>query len=849
MGFFKRIFRLQRQDGQKLLELNKDVVRKYNYNTLRSFTLIYSIILFCLLAISLFSDLYTRTIYRILFSAYFFNFSVIYLLCRLNKKLITDNVIPFVYIFIFILYTFDLIFNLLSLHDSPYTMFLCYLVIIPVIFIERRRNITLMNLIWWIFALVLSFLFKTKYFFLMDLMNTTIAFVIGTIIGNTTRKFHLRYMDMKSHKMDKDLEVMKAKNEAKSTFLANMSHEIRTPINAMLGLNEMILREATEKNILHYAEDVKVSGKTLLSLVNDILDFSKIEANRMDIINGVYGLDSMINDLMNMLTPRARAKNLELNLIVDPTIPNSLYGDEIRIKQCIMNMLTNGIKYTNEGSVTFKVGWDSISEKSILLKIEVTDTGIGIKEEDIPKLFTAFRRIDEPQHRTVEGTGLGMSIVMGLLEKMGSTLYVKSEYGKGSRFWFNLQQEVTSPLPIGNFQARIATLNEPHSKYKESFHAPDARILVIDDMKINLNVIQGLLKRTQMKIDSVLSGEEALEMVKKNVYDVILIDHRMPGMDGIETLHAMQKLPDNASWNAPCIALTANAIAGAKELYLQEGFVDYLSKPVDYLKLESLLVSYIDKAKIQKVEEKASPEQKEDDAEAKPSEYAVPNEVSVADKIFFANCCKTAGMDARAAIANCGDFDVLKTVIAEYYRTIEEKSNLIELYKNNRDWKNYTVQVHALKSSSRLIGAMELSRLAAYLEQCGDKKIITEIENKTPDLLKLYRSYKLNLKLVADMASDSDQKFQEKEEPKSAPVEEKEIPQEPTQKFDEATYKGVVEALKEYAQSADFDSIKNVIGELKTYKIPESKKNFFAEILEAANKESLDSLSNILIDE
>ncbi|MBO7612983.1 MAG: Hpt domain-containing protein, partial [Treponema sp.] len=211
-------------------------------------------------------------------------------------------------------------------------------------------------------------------------------------------------------------------------------------------------------------------------------------------------------------------------------------------------------------------------------------------------------------------------------------------------------------------------------------------------------------------------------------------------------------------------------------------------------------------------------------------------------------CCKTAGMDARAAIANCGDIDVLKTVISEYYRTIEEKSSLIELYKNNRDWKNYTVQVHALKSSSRLIGAMELSRLAAYLEQCGDKKIITEIENKTSDLLKLYRSYKLNLKLVADMAGDSDLDFQESEKPE-ATVEEKEIPQEPTQKFDEATYKGVVEALKEYAKSADFDSIKNVIEELKSYKIPESRKNFFAEILKAANEESLDSLSNILIDE
>ncbi len=849
MDFFKRLFRLQGQDGQKLLDLNKDVVKKYNYNTLRSFTLIYSIILFGLLVISIFSNLYTRTIYRILFAAYFFNFSVIYLLCRLKKKILHDNSVPFVYIFIFVLYTFDIIFNLLSLHDSPYTMFLCYLVIIPVIFIERRRNLTLMNLIWWIFALVLSFLFKTKYFFLMDLMNTTIAFVIGTIIGNTTRNSQLRYMDMKSHKMDKDLEVMKAKNEAKSTFLANMSHEIRTPINAMLGLNEMIIRESTEKNILHYAEDVKVSGKTLLSLVNDILDFSKIEANRMDIINGVYSLDAMINDLMNMLTPRARAKNLELNLIVDPTIPNSLYGDEIRIKQCIMNMLTNGIKYTNEGSVTFKVGWDSISEKSILLKIEVTDTGIGIKEEDIPKLFTAFRRIDEPQHRTVEGTGLGMSIVMGLLEKMGSTLYVKSEYGKGSRFWFNLQQEITSPLPIGNFQARIATLNEVQPKYRETFHAPDASILVIDDMKINLSVIQGLLKKTQIKIDCVLSGEEALEKVKKNVYDVIFIDHRMPVMDGIETLHAMQRLPHNASWKAPCIALTANAIAGARELYLQEGFVDYLSKPVDYAKLESLLVSYIDKAKIQKVEDSSSVEEEKQESSSEPQEYSVADNASIADRIFFANCCKTAGMDARAAIANCGDIDVLKTAVAEYYRTIEEKSNLIELYKNRQDWKNYTIQVHALKSSSRLIGATELSRFAAFLEQCGDKKLVNEIENKTSDLLKLYRSYKLNLKLIADMAGDADLEFQKEESGKTDFAEEKEIPQEPTREFDGETYKAVIEALKEYAQSADFDSIKNVIGELKTYKIPESKKNFFAEILEAANKESLDSLSNILIDE
>jgi len=849
MRFFRRILRLRRQDGQKLLELNKDVVKKYNYNTLRSFTLIYAIILFCLLIISLLSVFYARTIYRILFCAYLFNFSVLYLLCRLNKKIVIENTMPFVYIFIFVLYTFDIIFNLLGLHDSPYTMFLCYLVIVPIIFIERQRNITLINMILWILSLGLSFVFKTKYFFLMDLMSTTIAFVIGTIIGNTTRNSQLRYMDMKSHKMDKDLEVMKAKNEAKSTFLANMSHEIRTPINAMLGLNEMILRESTERNILHYAEDVKVSGKTLLSLVNDILDFSKIEANRMDIINGVYGLDSMINDLMNMLTPRARAKNLELNLIVDPTIPNSLYGDEIRIKQCIMNMLTNGIKYTNEGSVTFKVGWDSISEKSMLLKIEVTDTGIGIKEEDIPKLFAAFRRIDEPQHRTVEGTGLGMSIVMGLLEKMGSTLYVKSEYGKGSRFWFNLQQEITSPIPIGNFKARIATLNESQAKYKETFHAPDARILVIDDMKINLNVIQGLLKKTQIKIDSVLSGEEALEKVKKNVYDVIFIDHRMPVMDGIETLHAMQKLPHNASWNTPCIALTANAIAGARELYLQEGFVDYLSKPVDYLKLEELLISYIDKSKIQKPEEDASVEEKTDKKDNDTFKYENADKASISDRIFFANCCKTAGMDARAAIANCGDLDVLKTAIAEYYRTIEEKSNLIELYKNNHDWKNYTIQVHALKSSSRLIGATELSRLAAFLEQCGDKKIVTEIENKTPALLKLYRSYKLNLKLVADMAGDADLEYQAEEQKEASSAGKKEIPSEPTKEFDETTYKGVVAALKEYVQSGDFDSINNVIEELKSYKIPDKRKNFFVEIQKAADKKSLDSLSNILIDE
>lgn len=848
------MFWLFKADSQKLLELNKDVVKNYNYNTLRSFTLIYGIVLSCLFVITFLPlNIYSRAIYKILFGAYLFNFSILYLLCRTQKKTIVNNIRAFVYIFIFVLFTFNLIFNLLHSQDLPHTMFLCYLVIVPIIFIDIQRNIVITMFSSWIIALAFSFAFKEKQIFLYDFMNTTICFVIGSFIGNSVRKSQLRYMDMKSHKIDKELEVTKAKSEAKSTFLANMSHEIRTPINAILGLNEMIIRESSERPIIQYAEDIKLSGKTLLSLINDILDFSKIEANKIDIINGSYSLDSMINDIVNMLNPRAKSKNLEFKVIVDPSTPNSLYGDEIRIKQCIINILTNGIKYTNEGSVTFKIGWDSISEKSMLLKVEVSDTGVGIKQEDFSKLFAAFKRIDEKSHRTVEGTGLGMSIVMGLLEKMGSSLYVKSEYGKGSKFWFNLQQEIISPLPIGDFQAKLNILNEPHEKYKETFHSPEARILVVDDMKINLNVIQGLLKKTQIQIDTVLSGEDALQSVQKNKYDVIFIDHKMPEMDGIETLHAMQKLASNVSRATPCVALTANAISGAREMYLREGFVDYLSKPVDYSKLEQLLKSYIPKEKILRVDN-AQVQKENSFAENKKDEELLDNNViPIADRLFFANCCKTPGMDARAAIANCGDIDVLKTAVAEYYRTIEEKASLIERYESENDWKNYTIQVHALKSSSRLIGALELSQLAAFLEQCGDKKSVTEIKNKTPELLKLYRGYKLNLKLIADMAGDADLEYQaaERQEEAFATVKdvailgsEKQV--EEIQDFDDNTFKDVMEALKEFIKSSDFKSIKNVIVELKNYDIPESKKKFFEGIEVAAEKEDLETLVNMM---
>ncbi|MCR5590443.1 MAG: response regulator [Lachnospiraceae bacterium] len=393
-----------------------------------------------------------------------------------------------------------------------------------------------------------------------------------------------------------------AASEAKSAFLSTMSHEIRTPINAVLGMNEMILRECDDPDIISYSQNIKSAGNSLLVLINDILDFSKIESGRMEIVPTEYDFASLLNDLVNMIKVRMDAKGLELILDIDPEIPVSLFGDEVRIKQILTNILTNAAKYTEKGSVTLKITIDPAvrATNCVILNFSVKDTGIGIKKEDISKLFTAFERIDEKKNRHIEGTGLGMSISNNLLLMMGSSMNVKSEYGKGSEFSFGLMQTVREWKPIGDYRALFTASVARQNKYVPKFTAKNAKILVVDDTHVNLMVFKGLLKKTGINIDTADSGRRCIELASENKYDIIFLDHMMPDMDGIETLHEMNSRAENINTDTPVICLTANAISGAKEKYIDEGFDDYLSKPINAEHLENMIIRYLPEELIDK---------------------------------------------------------------------------------------------------------------------------------------------------------------------------------------------------------------------------------------------------------
>ena len=383
-------------------------------------------------------------------------------------------------------------------------------------------------------------------------------------------------------------------NEAKSSFLARMSHEIRTPINAVLGMNEMILRETEADNIREYAINIHNAGKTLLSIINDILDLSKIESSKMEITENDYMLGSMILDIENMITMRAEEKNLTFRILADSKLPKNLHGDEMRVKQCIVNLLTNSVKYTNEGSVTLEIDCADIQGNIINLRITVSDTGIGIREEELHMLFDPFTRLDMMRNKSVEGTGLGLSITKRLVAMMQGDLTVESEYGSGSKFTFVIPQKIMGTELLGDYRKAADEATE-HSKSggPGTFIAPQAKILAVDDNRVNITVVKGLLKRLKVQFDAALSGAECLDKIRQNHYDIIFLDHMMPEMDGVETLQSMCQIEEYAQNPSVVIALTANAIVGAKEEYLQAGFEDYLSKPIDSMQLEQLIRRYL----------------------------------------------------------------------------------------------------------------------------------------------------------------------------------------------------------------------------------------------------------------
>ena len=392
-------------------------------------------------------------------------------------------------------------------------------------------------------------------------------------------------------------------SKAQAQFLASMSHEIRTPINAVIGMNEMIIRESENDTIREYAHNIKSSSNMLLGLVNDVLDFSKIESGQLELVMENYNLASLIQDEMVLLNARAAGKAISTQMEVSDDLPSKLYGDELRIKQIITNLLSNAVKYTKEGTVTFRVSCKWKSEEQVLLSFEVQDTGVGIRPEDVESLFSSFKRLELEKNRHIEGTGLGLNIAKSLVEQMEGSISVDSKYGKGSTFTVLIPQKVVDKTPIENVEEAVRKLRNENMKPGQRFVAPRARILVVDDNKMNLTVIGALLKRTKMQIDYADSGQKCLDMTKNQAYDIILMDHMMPEMDGIETLTKLRAEESNPNQNTVAVALTANAIAGCREMYLEQGFDDYCSKPVRAEALDALLVQHLQPELVQFVEE------------------------------------------------------------------------------------------------------------------------------------------------------------------------------------------------------------------------------------------------------
>lgn len=502
-------------------------------------------------------------------------------------------------------------------------------------------------------------------------------------------------------------EMADAANKAKSNFLANMSHEIRTPINTVLGMDEIIIREATDVQIKGYAENIRDAGTTLLSLVNDLLDFSKIECGKMEILPVEYEIANVLTEVINMIEIKAANKKLEFKAIVAEDMPYLLFGDEIRLKQVITNLLTNAVKYTEEGSVILKVDWKEAGDSSVSIIVSVIDTGIGIKEEDLSRLFVSFERIEERRNRNIEGTGLGISITKEILELMNSSLNVRSEYGVGSTFSFTLKQAIRDRKPIGKFREKYAYSNEKSKKYRTTFVAPNAKILVVDDNAMNLSVVEGLLKNTTIQVDCANSGAAALELCNDLKYDIILMDHMMPYMDGIETLKNIKSEENGPNYDTPVIVLTANAVSGAKEMYLEQGFVDYMSKPIQGKRLEEKIVEFLPKDKYVMIEY--------DEMEKKLYQNLWK---SVADDMMAEYQFKILDIPMAVEAAE-GDKDCVIFLFESFRDNVDKnKADIVSAYEKE-DFSNYTIFVHALKSTSKMIGAQNLSEMARKMEESG----------------------------------------------------------------------------------------------------------------------------------
>ena len=497
----------------------------------------------------------------------------------------------------------------------------------------------------------------------------------------------------------------------KSAFLANMSHEIRTPINVMLGMNEMILRESESKEIRQYAKSIERSGGYLISLINNILDISRIESGKMEIEEGKYELRQLLDEVMLIAEKQAEQKSLKMNLIFDKTLPAYLIGDVIHIKQILLNLINNAVKYTKEGQIDIKVSKNAEETKLIF---EVKDTGIGIKEENLPVLFDAFMRVDSKKNKKIKGTGLGLAIAKQLAEQMDGMIWVESVYGKGSSFFVQLPMKKVSDGKISNVEWK-----ETDERKRRSFVAPQAKILIVDDNPENLMVTRSLLKRTAVFVDTAASGEECVHKVRQNIYDLILLDYMMPQMDGIDTIRELKK---DVQFHIPVIALTADVTKGIEQTFLREGFCAYLSKPVMWSKLEDLLMKYL-RDDLVFIREDLKEEQKIKDEEFKQLKGQLKeNDIKIEEGLRLLD----------------GDFMQYRKLMEFFMEYQEEYMRQMQQLMTQNEVKvdEITRMMHTLKSNAKAIGAIHLYEIAKEMEDRGKQKDMEYIMSAY-DLLKL----------------------------------------------------------------------------------------------------------------
>ena len=531
-------------------------------------------------------------------------------------------------------------------------------------------------------------------------------------------------------------------SQSKTSFLAKMSHEIRTPMNAIMGMTELLLRGELSQTARSHMQDIKQAGNNLLSIINDILDFSKIEAGKMEIVSEQYFLSSLINDTVNIIKMRLEEKPILFKTFIDGTIPNSLIGDISRFRQILLNLLSNAVKYTDSGHISLTMMLINKNEKLAWLKIEISDTGKGIKAEDQKKLFSDFARLDSKHNQGIEGTGLGLAIAKRLCNAMDGDISVKSKYGQGSTFTLMIPQFIESDEPISAAKETGRIINQSAGAGLSVIHftLPGVRLLIVDDFSTNLKVVEGLVSPYKVNVDTCLSGEEAVELVRQNDYDLVFMDHMMPGMDGIEATAAIRRWEsENGNGkHIPVIALTANAVAGMREMFLENGFNDFLSKPIEVFKLNEIFERWI-------------PEEKKSVNYPAEQEAADESAPQFSFLILDSSLFNIPGIDVKNGLVMTGSSveDYCK-LLSLFIKDVEERIPKMQAVPAPENVHLFTTNVHAIRSAAAFIGANELSTKASEMEEAGKKSNFAFLEEHLSEFTGLLNSMVKNISTVLD---------------------------------------------------------------------------------------------------